>query len=99
MKSHPQVLSPKAIMAASETLGLCGLSDKESLRRQYLALSKRYHPDSADEANAQKFQEVHEAYELLMRYIEAFRFRFDKEEIRGQLPLMEEGADWLSGHS
>lgn len=40
-------------------LGISEDSDQEQIRSAYLALVKKYHPDSGtDKANAEKFQEV-----------------------------------------
>lgn len=41
------------------TLGIEETNDQDKIKKAYLKLVKRYHPDSGtDEANADKFQEV-----------------------------------------
>lgn len=94
-----QPFSYQAIAHAAEILELCGLSDKETLKHRYLELCKRYHPDVSIQPNSHKFQEVQEAYQLLMNYVDHFKFRFDLKEFREQHPFFDEkeGNDWLYG--
>jgi len=40
-------------------------ASSETVERVYRLLAKRYHPDNQDTGDAQKFSEVHTAYELL----------------------------------
>src|SRR5262245_3028844 len=49
-----------------EDLQLSPNASTETVERVYRLLAKRYHPDNQDTGNAQKFSEVHAAYELLM---------------------------------
>ena len=49
-----------------EDLQLSPNASSETVERVYRLLAKRYHPDNQDTGNAQKFSEVHTAYELLM---------------------------------
>lgn len=49
-----------------EDLQLSPNASSETVERVYRLLAKRYHPDNQDTGNAQKFSEVHAAYELLM---------------------------------
>jgi curved DNA-binding protein CbpA len=49
-----------------EDLQLSPNASAETVERVYRLLAKRYHPDNQDTGNAQKFAEVHAAYELLM---------------------------------
>jgi len=94
-----QSFSRQAIIHAAETLELCGMTDKQTLRQHYLELCKRYHPDTSSADTAQKFQNIHESYTLLIKYIESFKFRFDENEFKGQYPFFDEkeGKDWLYG--
>ena len=48
-----------------EDLQLSPNASAETVERVYRLLAKRYHPDNQDTGNAQKFSEVHDAYELL----------------------------------
>jgi curved DNA-binding protein CbpA len=47
-------------------LQLSQSADSETVERVYRLLAKRYHPDNADSGDAEKFREVHAAYEVLM---------------------------------
>jgi hypothetical protein len=46
-------------------LQLSPSADLETVERVYRLLAKRYHPDNADSGDADKFREVHSAYEIL----------------------------------
>jgi curved DNA-binding protein len=48
-----------------EDLQLSPNASSETVERVYRLLAKRYHPDNQDTGNAQKFSEVHAAYEVL----------------------------------
>lgn len=85
----------ETFLKALDTLGLIRGMGKKEIRECYLALSKKHHPDAQGEEN-EKFQEIHEAYKLLMDYAEHFRFRFSKEEFEEQFPFRNENkGDWL----
>ena len=80
---------------ALSTLGVVAKIDKKTLHKLYLSLSKEFHPD-AQGGNITKFQEINDAYRLIVEYIENYRFDFDEEEFKKQNPyfLLK---DWLSG--
>ncbi|CAH1964969.1 unnamed protein product [Acanthoscelides obtectus] len=60
-------------------LGIDETSDQEQIRRAYLSLVKRYHPDSGtDEACAEKFQQVDNAFKTLIN--KKSKERWDVEE-------------------
>ncbi|MCL7963937.1 MAG: DnaJ domain-containing protein [marine benthic group bacterium] len=46
-------------------LQLSPSADLETVERVYRLLAKRYHPDNADSGDAEKFRELHSAYEIL----------------------------------
>jgi DnaJ-class molecular chaperone len=82
------MLSPiEEIENALDTLGLPKLITKEDVKRQYHFLAKKNHPDLGGEA--MKMEQLNSAYQLLMKYIEEFRYTFDEEEVSKQFP----GAD------
>lgn len=70
---------------AVETLELFEKMDKESIRKSYLRLSKKHHPDFGGDES--KFQEISQAYKTLIKYIENFKFRLNKAEFKEQFPL------------
>lgn len=82
---------------AVETLDLLSLTSQEHVRKKYLKLSRKYHPDM-EEGSTEKFQEIREAYEILMEYMNNFRFMFSEEEFKQQNPILVSVAEgWLKG--
>jgi len=82
---------------AVESLELLSLTTKEHVRKKYLKLSRRYHPDMQG-GSTEKFQEVREAYEILVEYMDNFRFVFDEKEFKQQNPiLVNVEQSWLQG--
>jgi preprotein translocase subunit Sec63 len=81
---------------AVDTLGLIGLETTDKVKKRYLKLSKKYHPDMP-KGSTEKFQELTFAYKIVTYYMENFRFRFTKEEFQNQYPFsIYEDVDWLS---
>ncbi|SFV70542.1 Heat shock protein DnaJ-like [hydrothermal vent metagenome] len=72
---------------AVESLELLSLTTKEHVRKKYLKLSKKYHPDM-ERGSTEKFQEIREAYEILVEYMDNFRFTFTDEEFKQQNPIL-----------
>lgn len=82
---------------AVESLELLSLTTKEHVRKKYLKLSRRYHPDM-EGGSTEKFQEIREAYEILVEYMDNFRFTFTDEEFKQQNPiLVNVEQSWLQG--
>ena len=82
---------------AVESLELLSLTTKEHVRKKYLKLSRRYHPDM-EGGSTEKFQEIREAYEILVEYMDNFRFTFTDEEFKQQNPiLVNVEQNWLQG--
>ena len=82
---------------AVEALGLLSLTSQEHVRKKYLKLSRRYHPDM-EGGSAEKFVEVREAYEIVTHYMENFRFQFSEEEFKQQNPILVNlERSWLEG--
>ena len=70
------------------------MENKDDIRRKYLQLSKQFHPDMPD-GNIEKFQEINKAYEILIAYIDNFKFRFTKEEFQDQYPFsITQNGQW-----
>jgi len=83
--------------AAVKSLDLLSLTTQEHVRKKYLKLSKKYHPDM-EGGSTEKFQEIREAYEILTEYMENFRFVFTEEEFKQQNPiLVNVEQSWLEG--
>jgi len=82
---------------AVESLELLSLTSKEHVRKKYLKLSKIYHPDMQG-GSTEKFQEIRKAYEILIEYMDNFRFVFDENEFKQQNPiLVNVEQNWLEG--
>jgi len=70
-----------------DILGLPKLITKEDVKKQYHFLAKKNHPDLGGDDI--QMEQLNRAYQLLMKYIEEFRYTFDEEEVSKQFP----GAD------
>ena len=82
---------------AVKTLDLISLRTKEDVRQKYLKLSRLYHPDM-EGGSTQKFQEIAQAYEVIVEYMDNFRFVFSDEEFKQQIPiLVNVGSGFLKG--
>jgi DnaJ-class molecular chaperone len=57
---------------------------KHEVKKQYKKLAKKYHPDIYKDA--EKMRQINKAYELILQYIENYRFSFDDKEIEKQIP-------------
>ncbi len=75
---------------AVKTLDLISLLTKEDVRKKYLKLSRLYHPDM-EGGSTEKFQEIRKAYEVLVEYMDNFRFVFSDEEFKQQNPILVSG--------
>ncbi len=67
----------EAIEKARKVLGLGDKATLGEMKRAYYSLSKQYHPDTAGEEHAADEEMIYrltEAYNLLMRYCEGYRF-------------------------
>ena len=83
-------VSLSEFQAAVESLDLISLRTKEDVRKKYLKLSKKYHPDM-EGGSTEKFQEIRQAYEILVEYMDNFRFVFSDEEFKQQNPILVNG--------
>jgi len=82
---------------AVESLELLSLTSREHVRKKYLKLSRLYHPDM-EGGSTEKFQEVREAYEILIEYMDNFRFVFDENEFKQQNPILVNiEQNWIEG--
>ena len=75
---------------AVKSLDLISLRTKEDVRKKYLKLSRKYHPDM-EGGSTEKFQEIRQAYEVLVEYMDNFRFVFSDEEFKQQNPILVNG--------
>lgn len=71
------------IVAARELFGLAEKATLAEIKDAFRRMSKKYHPDLADESNTgnnDKMCEITEAYQLLLRYCENYRFPLFMQE-------------------
>ncbi len=81
---------------AVEIFGLIGVENRADIKKKYLKLSKKFHPDMPN-GDIKKFQQLNKAYTILTFYIDNFKFRFSKDEFKNQYPfLINSHDDWLS---
>ena len=96
-RSKMHQVSLSEFQDAVESLELLSLTTKEHVRKKYLKLSRQYHPDM-EGGSTEKFQEIREAYEILVEYMDNFRFTFTDEEFKQQNPiLVNVEQSWLQG--
>jgi len=79
---------------ALDSLGIVTRFSYIDLKDKYLKLSKKYHPDMPD-GDADKFKEINEAYKLLQKYMQAFRFDLSEKEFYEQNPFSKKSGDWF----
>ncbi len=78
---------------AVDLFGILIKTSKKDLKKKYLTLSKKYHPDMP-EGSHEKFQELQEAYDLLNVYMDSFAFSFEEEEFKAQFPSFTNYKNW-----
>ncbi len=76
------------INEALNILDLPTLVTKSDIKKRYRQLAREYHPDLSSGSD-KSMESINRAYELLMEYIESFRYTFDREEIARQYPGAE----------
>lgn len=72
------------IYKALEILDLPRFITKKDIKKRYIELAKKYHPDITGDNEA--MEKIITSYKLLNEYIENFRYSFDEDEISKQLP-------------
>ncbi len=77
----------KLIHEALEVLGLPAMVSFKEIKKRYMELSKKYHPDKG--GDGQQMAKINEAYTILKNYVENYRFSFSEEEILKQFPFSQ----------
>ena len=75
-------------------LGIVSRFTAEDLKNSYLKLSKKYHPDMPQGDN-EKFKEINEAYKMIQKYIQNYRYGVDEKDFYEQNPFSKKGKDWF----
>ena len=80
---------------ACKVLGLIGLENRAAVKKKYLELSKKHHPDMSD-GDTEKFQQINDAYKIVEYYMDRFHFHFTKDEFYEQNPhALLDDAEWF----
>jgi len=79
---------------ALDSLNIVSRITSAELKEKYLKLSKKYHPDMP-EGDVKKFKEINEAYKILQKYMQNFRFQLNEEEFYQQNPFSKKSGDWF----
>ncbi len=79
---------------AVDMFGILTRISKKDLKKKYLKLSKKYHPDMP-EGSDEKFIELKKNYEMLSAYMDSYYYSFDKEEFRNQFPAFTNYKNWM----
>ncbi len=43
----------------------------------------------------EKFKEINEAYKIIQKYIQSYRFGVDEKDFYEQNPFLKKGTDWF----
>lgn len=79
---------------AVELFGIISKMSKKDIKKRYLKLSKKHHPDMQSGSN-EKFIELKQAYEILQEYMENYSFSFEKDEFKKQFPAFTNYKNWV----
>ncbi len=78
---------------AVDTLGILTKTSKKDLKKRYLKLSKKYHPDMP-QGSQEKFLELRKSYDILVSYMDSYQYNFDKDEFKDQNPVFTNYKNW-----
>ena len=79
---------------AVDMFGVLTRISKKDLKKKYLKLSKKFHPDMPDGSD-EKFIELKKNYEILSAYVDSYYYSFDKEEYKNQFPAFTNYKNWM----
>ena len=79
---------------AVDMFGILTRISKKDLKKKYLKLSKKFHPDMPDGSD-EKFIELKKNYEILSAYVDSYYYSFDKEEFKNQFPAFTNYKNWM----
>jgi DnaJ-class molecular chaperone len=98
------LLSFEEIDKARQLLGLPQEATLSEIKDAYRRRAKEYHPDKQKlgkrKEYSQKMTRINKAYEILMDYLEQYRFSFSEEEVKKNDPdrdMRRFSKDWLGG--
>ncbi len=77
-----------------ELFGIISNMTKKDIKKRYLKLSKKYHPDMQN-GSTEKFVELKQAYDILQEYMENYSFSFEESEFKKQFPAFVSYKNWV----
>lgn len=87
-------MSYEDFIKAVEIFGIISTMSKKDIKKRYLKLSKKYHPDMSTGSH-EKFTELKRNYEVLQEYMENYSFSFEKDEFKKQFPAFFNYKSWV----
>lgn len=79
---------------AVDMFGIITNMSKKDIKKRYLKLSKKYHPDMSTGSH-EKFTELKRSYEILQSYMDNYNFCFEKDEFKRQVPSFFSYKSWV----
>ncbi|HJE03756.1 Chaperone protein DnaJ [Aliarcobacter thereius] len=79
---------------AVELFGIISNMSKKDIKKRYLKLSKKYHPDM-ETGSHEKFTKLKESYDILQNYMENYSFSFETNEFKKQFPSFMNYKNWV----
>ncbi|MDX4012495.1 DnaJ domain-containing protein [Aliarcobacter skirrowii] len=79
---------------AVEIFGIISTMSKKDIKKRYLKLSKKYHPDVEGGSN-EKFMELKKAYDTLQEYMENYSYSFEIDDFKKQFPSFTNYKNWV----
>jgi DnaJ-class molecular chaperone len=74
-------VSYEEFIKAVEMFGIISTMSKKDIKKRYLKLSKKYHPDM-EGGSDEKFIQLKESYEILQEYMENYSFSFEENSFQ-----------------
>ncbi|AXX84548.1 DnaJ domain-containing protein [Aliarcobacter skirrowii] len=87
-------MSYEDFIKAVEIFGIISTMSKKDIKKRYLKLSKKYHPDVEGGSN-EKFMELKKAYDTLQEYMENYSYSFEIDDFKRQFPSFTNYKNWV----
>ena len=87
-------MSYEDFIKAVEIFGIISTMSKKDIKKGYLKLSKKYHPDVEGGSN-EKFMELKKAYDTLQEYMENYSYSFEIDDFKKQFPSFTNYKNWV----
>ncbi|HAC70332.1 DnaJ domain-containing protein [Aliarcobacter skirrowii] len=87
-------MSYEDFIKAVEIFGIISTMSKKDIKKRYLKLSKKYHPDVEGGSN-EKFMELKKAYDTLQEYMENYSYSFEIDDFKKQFPSFTNYKNWV----